>query len=105
VHLIIPGGRVEGYIVDVSVEGVKIKETDGGIYSGTRFGPDKHTYKIDSTQLSWIGKSDKPFRGCVGRGCGEGECSGVNWYCRCNPNAYAGRKSRRAMEKGPRARS
>jgi hypothetical protein len=100
VHLIIPGGKVEGYLVDVSVEGVKIKETERGVYTGTRFGPDKHTYKIDSTQLSWIGKSDQPFHGCAREGCAEDACSGVNWYCRCNPNAYAGRKSRRAMEKG-----
>lgn len=104
VHLIIPGGKVEGYLVDVSVEGVKIKETQHGMYTGTRFGPDKHTYKIDSTQLSWIGKSDEPFRGCQGEGCGENACSGVNWYCRCNLKAYAGRKERRAMERGREAR-
>jgi hypothetical protein len=97
VHLLIPGGKVEGYLVDVSVEGVKIKETHSGAYTGTRFGPDKHTYKIDSTQLGWIGKNNQPFHGC------DETCSGVNWYCRENPKAYEGRRSRRNANDDSRA--
>ena len=96
VRLIIPGGRVEGYLVDVSVEGVKIKETDLGVYLGKPFGADKHTYKIDSSWLSWIGKSNERFHGC------HAGCSGVNWYCRENPAAYAGARARAEAERaGP----
>jgi hypothetical protein len=84
VRMIVPGGRTEGYLVDVSIEGVKVKETTRGTYTGPRFGPAKHTFKIDSAWLSWIEKADTPFHGC------RTDCSGVNWYCRENPTAYGG---------------
>lgn len=82
VEYLMPGRKVQGYLVDVAVEGVKIKETHRGTYTGTPFFPDKHTFKIHTSELGELGKSEIPFHGC------DEQCCGVNWYCRENPKAY-----------------
>lgn len=83
VDYLMPGREIQAYVVDVALEGVKLKQTQDGTYTGRPFFPDKHTHKVDTANLNMLGKLDVRFRSCD-----DGRCRGVNWYCRENPRAY-----------------
>jgi hypothetical protein len=82
VDYLMPGREIQAYVVDVALEGVKLKQTHNGTYTGRPFFPDKHSHKVDTADLKMLGKLDVSFRGCD-----DGHCCGVNWYCRENPRA------------------
>ena len=78
------------YVTDVAVECAKVTRLHGDDYAGAPF-----VHKEDTTMLNEeIARcvhdaKDRPI-------CRDGNCSGVNWYCRNNP---------RSATRVPRARS
>lgn len=75
--------RHRAYVVDVSLQGVGYKILDNGQYVRGRF-VDKHDGNVPNHKLPGLKAptSTKPL-------CPQGHCSGVNWYCRHNPDAYS----------------
>jgi hypothetical protein len=96
---------VEGYVVDVSLEAVKVKDVDPAASSkpesaqallakaagddaaaaearkalADRFGSRKETVAIPIDRIQDYLRQEEPFTGC------DRDCSGINWYCKYNP--------------------
>lgn len=74
--------RQRAYVVDVSIQGAGYKILDGGRYRRGRF-TDKSDGNVPNHKLP----NAKAPRMTGPPICAEG-CTGVNWYCRCNPRAH-----------------
>jgi len=74
--------RQRAYVLDVSIQGAGYKILDAGRYVRGKF-TDKSDGNVPNHKLAAakaVRNSDPPI-------CAQG-CTGVNWYCRCNPKAY-----------------
>jgi hypothetical protein len=74
--------RQRAYVLDVSIQGASYKILDGGRYRRGKFA-DKADGNVPNHKLADARaprNSDPPL--CAGG------CTGVNWYCRCNPKAH-----------------
>jgi len=74
--------RQRAYVLDVSIQGAGYKILDRGRYRRGKFA-DKADGNVPNHKLGdarATRNSDPPL-------CASG-CTGVNWYCRCNPKAY-----------------
>lgn len=74
--------RQRAYVLDVSIQGADYKILDAGRYVRGKF-IDKADGNVPNHKLAAVKasrNSDPPI-------CAQG-CTGVNWYCRCNPKAH-----------------
>jgi hypothetical protein len=74
--------RQRAYVLDVSIQGAGYKILDGGRYTRGKFA-DKADGNVPNHKLA----DARAPRGADPPICARG-CTGVNWYCRCNPKAY-----------------
>jgi hypothetical protein len=75
--------RRRGYVVDVSLQGVKCKALTNGYYDGPKFDA-KDDQTVANEDL--FGLKVPPRQ--VKAQCPNGACTGVNWYCQWNLKAY-----------------
>lgn len=73
------------YVVDISIKGAKvILLSDDGLYRGPAFARKADYLLVSNDTLQGARRQD----GALQCGTPERSCSGVNWYCRCNPRAH-----------------
>lgn len=75
--------RHRAYVLDVSLQGAKYKVLHGGRYVGKPF-IDKDDGNVPNHKLPQA----KAPRNDGEPLCGKNHCTGVNWYCRFNPEAH-----------------
>ncbi|HEU6443723.1 MAG TPA: hypothetical protein VFL61_01560 [Gaiellaceae bacterium] len=71
------------YVADVAVEGAKVKRLDGDDFAGAPFAHKEDTTMLNDEVARCVkDPKERPI-------CRDGNCSGVNWYCRNNPLSAA----------------
>jgi hypothetical protein len=81
VHAEGPVERRRAYVVDVSIQGVKYKLLQDGQYKGPKFATKSDQGEISNEDLAKVARLPAIAV------CADG-CTGVNWYCRNNPQAH-----------------
>ncbi len=81
-HRAFDGPPAGAFVVDVSVEGVKVKHTTDASGHPTFQRKESATVPINKID-EYLQRQSSPYAGCL---LSPDGCSGINWYCKNNPH-------------------
>lgn len=92
--------RRDAYVVDVSLQGAKVKLLEDGRFTGLRFETKGDIAPIPNDELPKVRRRHiaAPF-------CPDSICSGINWYCRCNVLAHVQKPEKHLADEPIEARN
>lgn len=92
--------RRDAYVVDVSLQGAKVKLLEEGRFTGPRFETKGDIAPIPNEELPKVRRRhiSRPF-------CPDDICAGINWYCRCNVLAHVQKPEKQLADEPVEARN